>query len=703
MIGSRHDLSEYLQIEESECGLMCVAAATAVLGGPISATTARRDYQQSVRGATVGQLCSVLASLNLLSRPVECSLDEIRDLKLPSIIHWNERHFVLLMKVSVRKALIFDPGSGLSNIGLDEVARRFSGKAIQIEPAETFRRSAPRTPIRLGPLITAAQGAKRKILQLLLLSFALQTFALFVPLLSQLTINLGAMEGDVAAVLAISGCVALVYSTNFIVEVWRGVLNQKIASHISEVTARNLFRRLLSLPMNWFERRKVADVASRFDSIEPMRHALSAGLATLVIDGLLGVVLAALLFLVSPTLACIVLATVLAVVLTKAAFSPATSRASAMAATHKIAENSLRWETFRNIQALKLTGAELTREQVWSASYLDGIRATEKSHILLSHQQAVANLIGGLGSLLMILVGAIKIGDGTLSIGVPFAFVMYRRYLTDKVSAAVDQISVFWLLRFHLRRVSEVFDVESEARWNDARFGGETVTDGKIQLVDVAHKHSGADKFIIRGANATFPGGQTVVIVGPSGTGKTTLLRLILGLYSPVSGDIQVDGVSISALGPRHLRKCMAAVLQEDELLAGSIYENVTMFDKCPDLERCIWALEQSEIWGFVRTQPLSVHTPVGEGGRTLSAGQRQRVLLARALYRRANVLVLDEATSNVDPEVESRIFQRLRNLPCTKIVVSHHEGLRQHADYVYFLDERGLRPLERLIRDAVA
>jgi ATP-binding cassette subfamily B protein RaxB len=699
----RRQLGDYLQTQESECGLMCLAAATAVLGGALSAAEARRNYQGSVRGATVARLCDVAAHLNLQARPVEASAVELHGVALPAILHWHQAHFVLLLKLGSRSARIFDPALGERSLSLEDLSRAYSGTAVSLSPTHAFRATAASAPLNLAPLRAAAAGARGRIVQLLLLSLVLQLAALAVPLLAQLAVNFGAMEGDVQAVAAIAGCMALVYVTNYVVDLWRGALNQKIASHISAFTARNLFRHLMSLPMAWFERRKVSDISTRFDSVDPLRNSLSAGLATLVIDGSLGLLVAALLFLVSPLLAGVVIASVVSVVLCKAAFSPVVSRRAAEAASHHVVESAKRWETFRNIQSLKLADAGLVRERVWDRSFGAYVDALERSQAAASAQQATASLVGGLGSLVMIWIGASLVAQGSLSVGALFAFVLYRRYLADKIGAAVDQLNALWLLRFHLSRLSEVFESEPEPRWNDARDAGDYVTQGEIEMRDVYFRHSAADPYLLRGAGLKIAPGKLTLVTGPSGSGKSTLLRLLAGLHPVSGGEVLVDGVSLASFGPRLLRQSVAAVMQEDELLAGTIYDNVTLFDETPDLGRCVEALRAAEAWDAVRALPMGVHTPVGEGGRMLSAGQRQRLLIARALYRRPRILLLDEATSNLDPESEARIFSRLRQLNSTKVVVSHHDALRRYADAVVVLDGRGLRQLARVVEEAGA
>ncbi|GAB3350519.1 peptidase domain-containing ABC transporter [Lysobacter tyrosinilyticus] len=701
MFGSSYQLSDYLQAEEAECGLMCLAAATAVLGGALSAADMRRNHNVSVRGASAGQLCDIAVGLNLLASPVACEAAEVGQLQLPAIAHWNERHFVLLLAVRGGRVRIFDPALGERTLAAEEFACRFSGRAIQLQRAHAFRRSGPRTRLRLDLIQAAMRGTRSRVAQLLALSLLLQLAALGVPLLSQLTINMGAMEGDVHAVAAISGCVLLVYLANFFVESWRALINQKISTHLSDYTARNLFRHLMALPMPWFERRRIADITTRFDSIEPMRSALGSGLATLVIDGSLGLLLALALVLVSPKLAFVVIVSVLLTVVCKLAFSPYINRTSAEAALHRIQEGAKRWEAFRNMQSLKLAGAEFNQERVWDASFRQYVVANAGAQTATALQQSTSNLLSAVSSLAMIYMGAVMIAAGELSVGALFAFVIYRRYLADKIAAAIDQVSALWLLKFHMSRVSEVFDTEPEPRWNDVREFGDYTRAGALEIRNLHFRHSANEPMLLEALNLKIEPGELVMIVAPSGRGKSTLLRLLAGLYTPTAGEILLDGTPISAFGPRVLRRSLGAVMQEDELLGGTVFDNITMFDDQPDLQRAIDALTAAEAWDMVRALPLGIHTPVGDGGRLMSAGQRQRVLIARALYRRPRILLLDEATSNVDPDAEARIFDRLRQLRSTKIVVTHHGALRQYADRLILMDSRGLREQGRVIAPA--
>lgn len=693
------NFSDYLQSEEAECGLMCLAASTAVLGGAVEAAEIRRSYGASIRGLTLGKVCDLAASLRMFANPVSCSVAELKQLTIPAILHWRGDHFVLLIEVSRRDCLIFDPASGLSTVPLSAAQQAFSGSAIQLRAAPDFARRRSKPKFKLRPLLDAATGAKSRIAQLIVLSLLIQMTALTLPLLTQVAINFGAVRGNVAALTTITICIAFVYGFSSVAEFWRSLINHKVASSISLASARMMFKHLLALPLPWHQRRRLADTATRFDSIEPVRNAISNGLPSLFIDGALAIFLALVMFYVSPLMATVIVGSVLLTILLKASFTPVIVRQGGEALSARIQEQSKRLETFRSIQTLKLGGAELAKERDWASAFERNLGISDRSLTLTALQQSLTTLVGGFGNLATLFFGALMVSSGELSVGGLFAFVMYRRYLADKATMAFDQINAIALLRFHLQRIAEVHEAEVEPRSSETRVPDHYVQAGRIEFSDLAFRHTPTDRWLFTNLSAHIEPGELVVISGESGVGKSTLLRVISGLYLPSAGDVRYDGISLGTMNPRVLRKSIGAVTQEDELLCGTILENVSMFDDHPDHARCSSALKAAQILEDVRKMPLGVHTPVGEGGCGLSAGQRQRLMLARALYRRPQLLVLDEATSNVDAATEEAIFQGLKQLRSTKIVVTHDDRLCRFADRVFVLDQKGIRLAGRSIQ----
>ena len=698
MFAKRRILEGYLQTQEAECGLMCLAAATRVLGVPVTAVEARQWFPTSVRGTTVSELARMASTMGLVQTAVACTARDVHALTVPAVLHWRGNHFCLYLGRRGRKILLFDPARGSREVDQQALEKDFSGAAMQLERDYSVGRSTSRGPAMVKLVQGFLSAVKGPVASLLLFSFVLQLIALAIPLLSQAAINLGAMRGSSTAIASLAASMLAVYAVTLIVEIWRSRINIGIATHLSGSASRHLFRHMLYMPVEWFDRRRIADIVSRFDSIDPIRVAVSSGLTTLVVDGTLALLLAAGLILVSPTLGSVVLASVLAAAAVKLVFAPAIAANSALASQDKIQEHAKRWETFRSIATLKLASAEDAQDRSWHERLQGFLMHNERVQGLATAQQSASVFVGNVGSVLVLVFGASMVMNGQLSIGGLFAFVMYRRYLADKLMAAMEQLSNVWTLRYHVERVAEVLDAPKERRWNDARATGEYVTDGEISFQNVYFKHSASDPALLAGLNFRIGAGETVVIQGASGSGKTTLLRLVAGLIQPSTGSIAIDATPMSVFSPQQLRGRMAAVFQTDDLFAGTVVDNVTMFSECPEAERVLQALIEAAIWDDVKRLPLGLHTPVGDGGRLFSAGQRQRILLARAFYRRPKIILLDEATANLDAEVEERVLVSLSAMSCTKIIVTHNPRVAAFANRTFILDERGMRELGRRI-----
>ena len=692
-------LSRYLQTQESECGLMSLAACAEILGVGVSASEARQWFPGSVRGMSIGQICERAEAMGMVASAFECKPEELAALPTPAIVHWRSSHFCVLLGCSRGGAKLFDPARGIVRADAAELREAFSGAAIALSREQGSGTQGARRPGLVRLLWQYSGSARPQIVLLLGLSLVMQLAFLALPLLSQVAINFGAMQGNLEVITVVAVSMLVLQGISFLVEAWRGRINHLIASVLSASLSRQMFRHLLHLPVAWFERRRVADVVNRFESVDPIRTAVSAGLVSLVVDAALGLAVAGVLLLISPWLGLLVLATVAATAVVRALFAPAVAAESAQACTAKVHEQAKRWETFRSVGTLKLACAEGSQDRAWSDRMDKFLLHNERSQQLTTWQQSTASLLNGVGSVLVIFVGARMVAEGGLSIGGLFAFVMYRRYLSDRVGAAVDQLSNVWSLRHHHERLQEVLEAERERRWNDQRDTGASEDGGAgLVLRRLGFRHSPADPMLLRDLDASFQPGQTIFITGPSGAGKTSLLRLVAGLATPSTGAIELDGVPTANLSPRQLRGQMAAVLQDDEIFAGSIFENVSMFAEAPDLGRAIEALTQACFWDEVKALPMGIHTPVGEVGRLLSAGQRQRVLLARAFYRQPRLLLLDEATANLDPATQSRVLENLRAMPATKLLVSHDMRLSAQADRTFVLDGRGLREFGRKI-----
>ena len=347
-------------------------------------------------------------------------------------------------------------------------------------------------------------------------------------------------------------------------------------------------------------------------------------------------------------------------------------------------------ETIRAATTIKVMGREAEREGVWRNLFAGSITASisvGKFQIALTTLQG---LITGLQTVVVIYLGASAIlrGDG-FSIGMLVAFLSFRQTFTDRTNSLINQVIQFRFIGLHLERLADIVG-SSRDHAEDGPVAHLDVR-GALALHDVGFSYGVSDRKLFEGLNLTVQAGEFLAITGASGGGKTTLLKIILGLRQPTEGRIELDGVAASPSVWRAWREHVGLVAQDDRLLSGTIAENISFFDPEIDMARVHQAARDAQVHADIVRMPMQYLSLVGDMGSSLSGGQKQRLLLARALYRRPKILILDEGTANLDVETEEVIAEVIRSMKITRIVVAHRPALLERADRVLKLADGAL------------
>jgi ATP-binding cassette subfamily B protein RaxB len=294
------------------------------------------------------------------------------------------------------------------------------------------------------------------------------------------------------------------------------------------------------------------------------------------------------------------------------------------------------------------------------------------------------SLLLGLENIVVIWLAANSVMNGSFTTGMLFSFSAYAQQFLSRAGNLVDALIEFRMLRLYVERLSDIalshpesnFDTECE----------ESLLEPVVELCNVSFRYSSGDPWILLNCSLRIEARSSVALVGPSGSGKTTVAKLILGLLEPTEGKICINGKDIRAIGLRTYRALAAAVMQEDQLFAGTINENISFFESLVLAERVEAAARAAGIHDDIVSMPMGYRSMVGDMGSALSGGQRQRVLLARALYRNPRILVLDEATSHFDVELEKRVNRSISQLNITRLIVAHRPETIASADHVVLL-----------------
>jgi ATP-binding cassette subfamily B protein RaxB len=683
----RRRLPLVLASEAAECGLACLAMVARYHGHDVDLNGLRQRFALSMSGISLRNLMGLADQLGFSSRPLRVDLWALAKVKTPAILHWDLNHFVVLRSVNAKRAVIHDPGIGIRRLPLEEVSKHFTGVVLELAPAADFRPVQARAPVHLSSLWSQMSGLWSALLQVIALSAVLQIVAFAAPFQIQLVVDeaLFHADQDLLFVLALAfGALVVVQAA---VEALRGWSLQVFGHLLSFQIVGNLVRHMMRLPADFFEKRHVGDIFSRIGSVQPIQQAITRGVVAALIDGVMAFIAAAILFFYSVLLGMISILAVLVHLAIVFAVFPAMRHRMEEEILARAKEQSHLMETVRAATTIKLMGREAERESAWRNLYADVTNAGVSVGKYQLSMGFIQTLITGLVHVIIIYLGAqlILTGQG-FSVGMLFAFISFRQTFNDRAIGLINQLVQFRLLGLHLDRLADIVTAVPETGTQKAQA---LHVKGGIKTHDVAFRYGATDQFVLQDVNLEIAPGDFIAITGQSGGGKTTLLKLLVGLHPPTAGNIELDGNVPDTELWRAWRAQVGIVAQDDRLLSGTIADNIAFFDPDLDMAKVHAAATAAQVHDDIMRTPMQYLGLVGDMGSTLSGGQKQRVLLARALYCQPRVLFLDEGTANLDEETEEAIADLIAAMPITRIIVAHRPALRRRANRVFVVRDR--------------
>ena len=679
-----------LQTEVAECGIACLAMILSFYGHRMDLDTLRRRYAVSLKGATLNDLTNIAGAVGLATRPLRLELSELAKLRTPCILHWSLNHFVVLARVQGRSITIHDPARGKRRISLEEASREFTGVALEAVPAKTFTRKKEPS-LGFGYLLSSFSDLRGSALTVIILSVCLEIVALLMPIGGQVIIDEVITSSDYDLLFVVAAGIALLLLIQLVVEVARSWTLAVVQTTISLHWSSSLFDQLMRLPLEYFAKRHVGDVISRFGSLAIVQKALTTDVILSLFDGVMSIGMLIMLFLYGGWLGGIALvSTGLNALFHVSVYQPY-RQGTEEAIIHDARQQTHFIETLRGIASVKLLGLTKRRRAAWVNHFVDSLNA-KFSLVRLDLIFGRANgLLTGADRLLLLVLGARMVLSGTMSLGMLVAFLAYRDQFATRVISLIGTGFQLQMLSLQLTRLADIVLAEPE---QDVSRAAEAPATLSIKLLgealraeNVSFRYGDNEPWVFRDISLDISPGSCVAIVGPSGCGKTTLLKILMGLIRPTEGAISFGGINVNTLSSAAYRERIAGVLQDDGLFAGSLGENICGFDDHPDLEWMTECADRAAILDDIQQMPMGFETLVGDMGSTLSGGQKQRVILARALYRRPAILFLDEATSHLDQETEAVVAEALRGLRITRVIVAHRPATIAHADKLINLE----------------
>lgn len=678
-------LPDIRQVTATECGLACVAMVANYLGVGADLVELRKKNAVSLNGTTLKGIAEICKRLRLSSRAVRCRVDELNRLRTPCVLHWRLNHFVVLKRVSRNHLTLHDPARGVVKESYAQAAEDFTGIALEVAAGPSFRKTRPPPRLRLSALLPVDTALLRSLSVGLLLALICELLFVASPFYLQLVIDevLGKSDTALLDTLAIGFGLLLLF------QVFASTLRQLTFQYVSQVSVFDLsariLDRLLSLPLAYFHNRDLGDVQHRVNALKRVQDFIVHSAPALLLDLLFVGLIICLMTVYDLRLTMLSLVVALLWFCWRVILYPVSHRLATAIAHAEASVDTHFLETLRSVQTIKMYRGEAARLSEWRNLFAAGINRKIQAGNLGIVDSAVRQLLLQGLRIVCIYLLAQKALAGQMSVGMVSAFVAYLGMFITRAGAIVDRVTEYRLLDVPMDRIADIVFAETPS------IAGETetavTTGNQVELRNVAFGYAQSEPRILRDCSCVIEENSLTAIAGSSGAGKSTLLRLVAGVEQTTEGTI-LFGRLPTRNCQQELSARLASVFQGDCLLKGSVAENIALFDNERDMGEIRRAARQACIHEDIEALPMGYESHIADLGSSLSKGQVQRVLLARALYRKPKLLLLDEVTSGLDAELEHRVVKSIAALEATRIIVTHSDRMLTAADQVLWLHE---------------
>lgn len=637
--------------------------------------------------------------LKLKAKAEKISLDKLNKMTLPAIIKCNYG-YSLLLKTDENRFLVLDEPYGKTRIiPKDELNELWDGEIILFIPRLMQNRD-----IKFGFkwFIPTILKYKAPLIEVLCAALVMQILSLLSPLITQSVIDKVLVHNSLSTldVLAIGLILIAVFET--VLSVARNYIFTHTASKIDVILSCRLFDHLFRLPLRYFETRRVGDTVARVRELENIRRFLTGVPMTTILDSLFIIVYIIVMLFYSPTLTLISLAAIPILVLISIIITPVLKSRLDEKFNCGAESQSYLVEAVTGVQTIKSFAIEPSARKKWEELLAKYTTASFKTSILSGNAGAVAQFVQKIADLLILWIGARLVIGGNLTVGQLVAFRMLSGRVSGPVLRLVQMWQDFQQTSISVKRLGDIFNSKPEPSMNTSKMRLPAIK-GDIRFEKVSFRYSPQNAEVIRNMSFGIRPNTVVGVVGRSGSGKSTISKLIQRLYVPESGKILIDGNDISTADPNWLRTQIGVVLQENFLFNATIRENIALHNPAASMEEIINVAKIAGAHDFILEMNEGYDTMVGEKGTGLSGGQKQRIAIARALLTNPRILIFDEATSALDYESESIIQKNLKEI-CkgrTVMIIAHRLSTLKDADLIMVVDKGQIAeygPKEKLI-----
>jgi ATP-binding cassette, subfamily B, bacterial len=689
----------YKQQDVMDCGPTCVRMIAKQYGRTLGINNLRNQSLYSKDGVSLLGISKAAEKVGFKTLAVKFDIEiVINEAPLPCILHWNQNHFVVLYKATKSAFTIADPAKGIVKLTKQEFQKNWIGDkeenkgiALLLEPTAAFyeQENEKDKGIGWGLLLKYTFKYKAQIVQLFLGLLIGSLLQLIFPFLTQSIVDTGINTHNLNFIQLILIAQFVLFFARTIVEFIRSRILLFISTHINLSILSDFWIKLMRLPLNFFDTKQTGDILQRINDHKRIESFIT-GTAIQTIFSVFNLLTFSIVLLYFNTNIFFIFATgSILYFLWIRIFLKYRRQLNYKQFEIASRENSTTMQLIQGMQEIKLNNAEHLKRWEWEGLQASLFKLSFKSLSLNQYQQAGAFFINEGKNILITYIVATLVLKGSLTLGEMLAI----QYIIGQLNSPVEQLIQFTQqaqdAKISLERLNEIHQLDDEEP-NEASFNNHLSDNHSIQLNNLKFTYAGAgNEPVLKNINTVFPSGKVTAIVGMSGSGKTTILKLIQKFYESYEGDIKIGDSSLKYVSPYYWRSITGSVMQDGFIFSDSIEKNIAVGDENPDYKKLIHACKVANILSFVESMPLGFNTKIGADGNGISAGQKQRLLIARAVYKDPQFLFFDEATNALDANNEKAIMENLQTFfqGRTVIVVAHRLSTVKDADKIIVLE----------------
>lgn len=693
----------YKQTENKDCGPTCIKMISKFYGKVISIDKIRTLAENNREGSSLHNLSNCSETLGFRTLPIKISLQQLTEAPLPSILHWNTNHFIILYKIKSNKFFIADPAIGLLKYNTKEFVQKWIGNnanetteegiALLIEPTSTFYQNE--NEITNHKTLFTKKIAhyfikyKSFLIQLFLGLCAATAIQITIPFLTQSIVDVGIKNQNIKFIYLILFAQLCLFLASTALEFIRSWILLHLSTRINISIISDFFIKLMNLPIHFFDARMTGDILQRIQDHHRIEKLLTSSSLNVLFSILNIIIMGGILAYYNFNIFIIFFIGSSLYFIWILLFLKRREKLDYKRFEQISQEQSKVIELINGMQEIKLHNAEKQKRWSWEFIQAKLFKVSVSSLVLEQTQNIGSNFINELKNIIIIFLSAKLVIEGNITLGMMMAISSIIGTLNSPIMQIVEFIRELQDAKIAVTRLSEIHDKKDETENIEEQIT-EIPEEKNIELNNLSFKYPGADNNVITNLDLIIPSGKITAIVGSSGSGKTTLMKLLLQFYQPIAGTIKFGQTNLSKINPKSWRNYVGTVMQEGHIFNDTIANNIALGIDYIDKERLLYASNVANINEIVNGLPLGYNTKIGNEGIGLSTGQKQRILIARAVYKDPKMLLLDEATSALDANNEKIIIERLNAFFYSKtvVIIAHRLSTVINADNIVVLEK---------------